>query len=72
VVHKSIQQIDAKIMELKEKIAVLDRALNDPDLYRKDAGKAANFAKLWQKLADTLEEQENAWLEAHENAEKAL
>ena len=71
-VHKSIQQIDAKIMELKEKIAVLDRALDDPDLYRKDAEKAANFARLRQRLAEMLEEQETAWLEAHESAERAL
>jgi ATP-binding cassette subfamily F protein 3 len=65
-VQKMIQEIDAKIMKIKEKIEVLDRALEDPSIYSEEPRKAAEFARLRAKLAADLDHHETEWLEAHE------
>jgi ATP-binding cassette subfamily F protein 3 len=65
-VQKKIQQLDTKILELKEKIAVLDTALADPTIYAEEPRKAADFARLRVKLAADLEAHETQWLEAHD------
>jgi ATP-binding cassette subfamily F protein 3 len=49
---------------LEEKIAVLDRALEDPAIYSDDPKKAADFARLRTKLADDLAAREADWLDA--------
>ena len=56
--------------KLQEKIDVLDRALQDNQLYVADPKKAADFATLRAKLSRDLEEQETAWLEAQERLEQ--
>lgn len=66
-VRKLIQQSDAAIAALKDKIAVLDAALADPDIYSEDAKKAADFAKLRTKFEAELEREETRWLELHED-----
>jgi ATP-binding cassette, subfamily F, member 3 len=50
---------------LREKIAVLDRALEDHSIYREEPRKASDFAELRQRLAADLERQEELWLELH-------
>ena len=67
---KLIQQITVKMSKLQEKIDVLDRALQDNQLYLADPKKAADFATLRAKLGRDLEEQETAWLEAQESLER--
>ncbi|WP_119269157.1 ABC-F family ATP-binding cassette domain-containing protein [Taklimakanibacter deserti] len=69
-VKKQIQEITVKISKLQEKIDVLDRALQDNQLYIADPKKAASFATLRAKLARDLEEQETQWLEAQERLEQ--
>ena len=49
--------------ELNDKIAVLDRALEDPSIYREEPRKAADFAQLRSRLAADLETFEEQWLE---------
>ena len=65
-VQKRLQQLDVKISETREKIVILDKALEDPDLYAQDARKAADFGRLRAKLAENLDQLETEWLEAHE------
>jgi ATP-binding cassette subfamily F protein 3 len=69
-VKKLIQEITVKMSKLQEKIDVLDRALQDNQLYMADPKKAADFATLRAKLARDLEEQETQWLEAQERLEQ--
>jgi ATP-binding cassette subfamily F protein 3 len=69
-VKKQVQEITLKMSKLQEKIDVLDRALQDNQLYIADAKKAASFATLRAKLARELEEQETQWLEAQERLEQ--
>jgi ATP-binding cassette subfamily F protein 3 len=69
-VKKQIQEITFKMSKLQEKIDVLDRALQDNQLYIADPKKAASFATLRAKLACELEEQETQWLEAQERLEQ--
>jgi ATP-binding cassette subfamily F protein 3 len=70
VLKKKIQEIRLKMSKIQEKIGVLDRALNDGQLYVADPKKAADFATLRAKLGRDLEEQENAWLEAQMRLEQ--
>ncbi|MGE0148633.1 MAG: ABC-F family ATP-binding cassette domain-containing protein [Parvibaculaceae bacterium] len=69
-VKKQIQEITVKISKIQEKIDVLDRALQDNQLYMADPRKASDFATLRAKLSRDLEEQETAWLEAQERLEQ--
>jgi ATP-binding cassette subfamily F protein 3 len=64
-VQKRIQLIESRIELTKEKISVLDRALQDHTLYAEDPRKAAGFARLRGKLAADLDQLETDWLEAH-------
>jgi ATP-binding cassette subfamily F protein 3 len=70
VLKKKIQEIGLKMSKIQEKIGVLDRALNDGQLYVADPKKAADFATLRARLGRDLEEQENAWLEAQVRLEQ--
>src|SRR4029079_8413900 len=69
-VKKQIQEITLRMSKLQEKIEVLDRALQDNQLYIADPRKAADFATLRAKLGRDLEDQETAWLEAQERLEQ--
>jgi ATP-binding cassette, subfamily F, member 3 len=64
--HKMIQNLNATMLKLQEKITILDQALSDPQIYKDAAQKAADYAKLRSKLADELSENENSWLELNE------
>ncbi len=66
--QKQIQEIDLKILKLKDKIIVLDEALADAWFYSQEPKKAADFAKLRTQFAAQIEELENQWLELHEDA----
>ncbi len=68
---KQIQVFDRQMRELQDKIGILDKALEDPQLYSTDPKKAADFARLRTRLADDLETAELNWLEAHETYEAA-
>jgi len=68
---KQIQVFDRQMRELQDKIGILDKALEDPQLYSTDPKKAADFARLRTRLADDLETAELNWLEAHESYEAA-
>lgn len=62
--QKTVEKLDRKMEELRGKIDILDQALADPELFRKEPRKAADFSKLRGKLVSDLEEIENQWLEA--------
>ena len=64
--QKIIHKLDLKMLGLKDKIDILDRALSDGSLYREEPKKAADFTRLRAKLADELEGLEVQWLEAHD------
>ncbi len=64
--HKKIQELDGKILEIKNKISVLDRALQDHTIYAQEPKKAAGFAKLRARLAAELDSHETQWLETHD------
>ena len=63
---KQIQQSDSKMLELQEKITILDRALADPQMYAAQPKKAADFAKLRARLVEDLEATELNWLRMQE------
>jgi len=63
-IQKTVDRLDRKMEEIRGKIAILDKALADPDLFAREPMKAADFIKLRAKLAADLEEAENQWLEA--------
>ncbi len=67
---KQIQQQDHKMLELQEKINILDKALQDPQMYAAQPKKAADFARLRAKLADDLETTELGWLKDTETYEE--
>ncbi len=69
--HKMIQNLNATMLKLNEKITILDQALSDPKLYKDSAQKAADYAKLRSKLADDLIDNENQWLELNEELSDA-
>jgi ATP-binding cassette, subfamily F, member 3 len=60
--YKMIQEIDAKILNTKNKLEVLDGALADASIYREAPKKAADFARLRAKLGNELDELETEWL----------
>ena len=68
--RKHVQDADIRIRELQEKIEILDKALADRDLYRSDAKKAADFARLRSKLQQQLGETEDTRLSVQEALEK--
>jgi ATP-binding cassette subfamily F protein 3 len=61
--RRRIADAETAMGALGDKIAVLDRALADPAIYREDARKAADFAELRNRLASDLARQEEIWLE---------
>jgi ATP-binding cassette subfamily F protein 3 len=69
-IRKKLGDIEAKLSQLQEKVAVLDRALEDPHIYAEEPRKAADFAKLRAKLASDIEQAETAWLLAHEQMDQ--
>ena len=62
-IRRRIADAETTMGALREKIAVLDRALEDSSIYREEPRKAADFAELRQRLAVDLERQEEVWLE---------
>jgi ATP-binding cassette subfamily F protein 3 len=64
-VLKKIREIEAGILQLQEKIGVLDRALADERLYSDAPQKAQRYSRLRAELQDDLEAFELRWLEAH-------
>ena len=62
-IRRRIADAETTMGALREKIAVLDRALEDASIYREEPRKAADFAELRQRLAVDLERQEEVWLE---------
>ena len=64
-VQRKILDIEIKIAKLKDKIAILDQALEDQSLYSEDPRKAADFAKLRSRFSLDLDQLETDWLEAH-------
>jgi ATP-binding cassette, subfamily F, member 3 len=64
--NKMIQTLNANMLKLQEKIKILDQALSDPMIYHEATQKAADYAKLRNKLADELIDNENQWLELNE------
>ena len=65
-------KFEREMTRLHREIAKLDGELAKPDLFARDAGKAADIAKRRADAARDLETAENAWLAAHEEYEKAM
>jgi ATP-binding cassette, subfamily F, member 3 len=64
--QKMIHTLNANMLKLQEKITILDQALSDPSIYSDAPQKAADYAKLRNKLAVELSDNENSWLELNE------
>jgi ATP-binding cassette, subfamily F, member 3 len=64
--EKMIQSLNASMLKLQDKISILDQALSDPSIYQDAAQKAADYAKLRNRLAIELADNENSWLELNE------
>ena len=65
-VQKLIQEADSRMAKTQEKIALLDQALSDHTIYREEPIKAADFAKLRERLAAELAKEEERWLSLQE------
>jgi ATP-binding cassette subfamily F protein 3 len=65
-VKKLIQETEANMRKLHDKIGILDRALTDPALYAEEPMKASDFLRLKARLAAELEAAETRWLELQE------
>jgi ATP-binding cassette subfamily F protein 3 len=61
---RDLVRMQADVAAIEDKIAILDRALADPDLFLSEPKKAAEYSKLRTKLATDLETAEHAWLAA--------
>lgn len=70
-VHKLIQDVNAKMLKLQDKITILDTALADASLYSEAPQKAADFARLRNQLAQELAANEDTWLELSEELSNA-
>jgi ATP-binding cassette, subfamily F, member 3 len=64
--QKMIHTLNANMLKLQEKIMILDQALADGSIYADTPQKAADYAKLRNKLANELTDNENSWLELNE------
>jgi ATP-binding cassette, subfamily F, member 3 len=64
--QKMIHTLNANMLKLQEKITILDQALSDASIYSDAPQKAADYAKLRNKLAVELSDNENSWLELNE------
>jgi ATP-binding cassette, subfamily F, member 3 len=64
--QKMIHTLNANMLKLQEKITILDQVLGDPSIYQDAPQKAADYAKLRNKLAIELSDNENNWLELNE------
>jgi ATP-binding cassette, subfamily F, member 3 len=64
--QKMIHTLNANMLKLQEKITILDHALADGSIYQQAPQKAADYAKLRNKLATELIDNENNWLELNE------
>ncbi len=67
VIKKKIQELDAKMLKIKDKIILLEQALADHTIYVQEPKKAADFARLKSKFESELEREETYWLELHES-----
>lgn len=63
--QRRIVQIETRMADIKQKISVLDRALEDHSIYAEAPLRAADFARLRTKLSADLDQLETDWLEAH-------
>jgi ATP-binding cassette subfamily F protein 3 len=70
-VQKMIQDLNNKMLKLQEKISILDQALADASLYSESPQKAADFARLRNKLAEELTANEDSWLALNEELSNA-
>jgi len=64
--RKLIQEAEATIDKIREKIAILDEALSDHTIYAEEPQRAADFSRLRTRLADDLDLAETRWLELHD------
>jgi ATP-binding cassette subfamily F protein 3 len=67
VIKKKIQELDLKMLKIKDKIILLEQALADHTIYAQEPKKAADFARLKSKFESELEREEIHWLELHES-----
>jgi ATP-binding cassette subfamily F protein 3 len=59
------------MLKLQDKISILDQALADASIYSENPQKAADFARLRNKLASELSQNEDEWLELSEELSNA-
>ncbi len=69
--NRQVLDVEVQIVRLQDKMRVLDGALADSSIYSEEPKKAADFAKLRQRLAGELEGLEARWLALHEETENA-
>ena len=67
----AVRDSERKIARLERKIAELDAQLADPELYQKDAFRAAELAKQQGELRSALDDAEATWLDATEQLDAA-
>jgi ATP-binding cassette, subfamily F, member 3 len=64
-VQRRLDKIETSIQRTKEKLAVLDRALEDHTIFVEEPKKASDFVQLRSKLTVELDKLETEWLQAH-------
>jgi len=69
--QKEIQELDRKLLSLQQKIATIDAALADGELYLREPGRARDLARERNEIARALQRTEDAWLAASERLELA-
>ena len=57
--------------KLEPEIGRLDKELADPNLYSRDAGRAANLAKKRSDLGEAFAQAEELWIETSERLAEA-
>jgi ATP-binding cassette subfamily F protein 3 len=68
--HK-LKEIEGVIAKLEPEIARLDKELAAPDLYARDAAKAADYSRQRMALQSALAEAEELWIDTSERLNAA-
>lgn len=69
--HRKVSDLDMRMQKTQEKLTVLDQALADHKIYSEAPQKAADFARLRNRLAEQLARDEELWLALQEELANA-
>src|SRR5690606_578505 len=69
--RNKLKEIEALMARLEPELARLDKELSAPDLYARDAAKAAKLVKERADLGEALSQAEELWIETGERLAEA-